>query len=63
MDAFKNNNEDFYKEILKGKADISDFERYVYGNSSQKNRDDRDELEAKEKAEKLKIIREIRGQQ
>ena len=34
MDAFKNNNEDFYKDILKGKADVSDFERYVYGNSS-----------------------------
>ena len=34
MDAFKNNSEDFYKDILKGKADVSDFERYVYGNSS-----------------------------
>ena len=34
MDAFKNNSEEFYKDILKGKADVSDFERYVYGNSS-----------------------------
>ena len=60
MDAFKNNSEEFYKDILKGKADVSDFERYVYGNSSQKTRDDRDELEAKEKADKLKLQRELR---
>ena len=34
MDAFRNNNGDFYKDILKGKADVSDFERYVYGNGT-----------------------------
>ncbi len=55
MDAFKNNSDDFYKEILKGKADVSDFERYIYGNSTQMMKDERDDLEAREKADKLKL--------
>ena len=34
MDAFRNTSEDFYKDILKGKANVSDFERYIYGNGT-----------------------------
>ena len=34
MDAFKNNSEEYFKDVLKGKANVADFERYVYGNSS-----------------------------
>ncbi len=45
MDNFRNTSEEYYADLRKGKADINDFERYIYGGSQNKHKDRRDEYE------------------
>ena len=59
MDNFRNTSEDFYNDLAKGKVDHKDFERYVYGKGTNKYRDERDELEQKEKQKVRDIEREV----
>lgn len=41
MDKFRSKNDDFYKNLKKGQADVKDFERYIYGgNYNEMSKDD-----------------------
>ena len=42
LDKFRDTRAEFYKDLQKGQADPKDFERYVYGNSAQLYKDERD---------------------
>ena len=61
MDNFRNTSKDFYDDLGKGKVEAKDFERYIYGKSSnhQRGLDDRDLLESKGKKDMLEIQREV----
>ena len=49
MEQFRNTGKEFYDDLKRGKTETKDFERYIYGSSQNKYKDDRDraELEAR----------------
>ena len=59
MDKFKSHNKEYFDRLKEGTADVKDFERYMYGSNTKTLKDERDEVEEKERQEIRKIGRNL----
>ena len=60
-EKYRDTRTEYFNDLQKGMADAKDFERYVYGQSAQLFKDDRDKQEQQTYEEKKAIERDVKN--